>query len=240
MKIQWNKVTWYSTLLAAILFIGLPFLWLWVGVRYGEFIGRLNTLFALEGKNYPVQSSNGEEYYGNPAEWQTDQDSAGGFSIAYPIDFSIDQNYPATPSTDWRLGANGTAGVKALAITIPSAFEPQTNFVDATLTVGRSANGAAVAGCLVPDPTAGEDVATSTMAINGIAFTVFHSNDAGAGNLYDTTSYRTVHGGQCYALEYTVHSSQVANYPASYDLKPYNKAAVTGLFDRIVGTFKFL
>lgn len=76
--------------------------------------------------------------------------------------------------------------------------------------------------------------------MNGIVFTVFHSNDAGAGNYYETTSYRTLHAGQCYAIEYTIHSGQIANYPARYGLKPFDEAQLTDVLDRIVGTFKFL
>jgi hypothetical protein len=34
MKIQWNKVTWYSKLIAVILFVGVFFLGLWLGNSY--------------------------------------------------------------------------------------------------------------------------------------------------------------------------------------------------------------
>ena len=36
MKIHWNKVTWYSKLLALILFVALPFIGFCLGVRYGK------------------------------------------------------------------------------------------------------------------------------------------------------------------------------------------------------------
>ena len=75
--------------------------------------------------------------------------------------------------------------------------------------------------------------------INGIDFTVFHFSDAGAGNIYETTSYRTVHGGQCWAIEYTIHSSQIGNYPPKYGLQPFNEATLHDVLDRIAGTFKF-
>ena len=46
-------------------------------------------------------------YYNNPAEWQLDaNNTAGGFSIAYPLDFDIQDDYSAAPSTDWRLNAS--------------------------------------------------------------------------------------------------------------------------------------
>jgi hypothetical protein len=34
MTIQWNKVTWYSKLIALILFIALPFIGFYLGITY--------------------------------------------------------------------------------------------------------------------------------------------------------------------------------------------------------------
>jgi len=36
MSVQWTSVTWYSKLIALVLFVALPFLGFWLGVRYGE------------------------------------------------------------------------------------------------------------------------------------------------------------------------------------------------------------
>jgi hypothetical protein len=232
MKIEWRKVTWYSKLLALGLFVALPFIGFYYGTRYGETVALLQNPGA-------AQTATGTDYYHNAAAWQTDRDDRGGFSIAYPLDFQVDENYSTQPSTDWREGANGTPGNLSLTITIPKAFEPQTNFADAKLTVGRSGNNAAAADCLVPDAT-GANTRTSTIMANGIQFTAFHSAGAGAGNYYETTSYRTIHAGQCYAVEYTIHSTQIANYPPEYQLKPFDKAKLVDMLNRIVGTFKFL
>jgi hypothetical protein len=240
-NIQWNKVTWYSKLIAAAIFVILPFVGLYYGIQYGENIGQANQAAQMPAatSTMPQAGGSGSAYYTNTAEWQVGQSNNGGFSIAYPIDFSIDQNYSVTPSTDWRLGANSNPGNLYFTITVPSAFEPQTNFADAKLTVGASANNKAVADCLVADPSGGPPSATSTTTINGIQFTVFKSSDAGAGNYYETTSYRTVYSGQCYAIEYTVHSSQIGNYPPQYNLQPFDDNQITSLMDRIVGTFQF-
>lgn len=236
MKIAWNSVTWYSKLIALILFIALPFIGFWLGTQYGAASARLAS-------QQPVAtSSTPTPYYSDVAEWQTDSRQDGGFSIAYPIDFQADDNYSAKPSMDWRLDASGTPGEKMLTITIPKIFEPQTNFSDATLTVGKSANAAALADCLQPDQSggpAGANPATSTVNINGAAFWVFKFASAGAGNYYETTSYRTIHAGACYAVEYTIHSNQIANYPASYNLQPFDEAMVSDVLSRMVGTFNF-
>ena len=36
MKIQWNKVTWYSKVIAVVLFVGVFFLGLYLGKEYEE------------------------------------------------------------------------------------------------------------------------------------------------------------------------------------------------------------
>lgn len=233
MKIEWNKVTWYSKLVALALFVALPFIGFWFGIQYGPMGGvPLNN-------PQGTQTAMTSDYYHNVSEWQTDRNS-GIFSIAYPIDFNAQDSFSSTPSADWRLNANGTSGTTLFTLTISKAFEPQTNFDDAKLMVGRSGNSAAVAQCLTPDASGGPATATSNATINGISFTVFQSTGAGAGNFYETTSYRTVHAGQCYAVEYTIHSSQIANYPPEYHLSPFDKAKLTDVLDRIVGTFRFL
>ena len=220
MKIEWNSVTWYSKMLALALFVALPFIGFWYGMQYGASVGYL----AVQRDNAasvaaPTVSAadNGSEYYGNPAEWQSYSDTKGGFAISYPIDFPTDENYPSSPSTDWTILNDGTAsGVLSFTLTIPASFEPQTNFADAKLTVGWSGDSGAVTQCMAPAIGGGPSgSATSSVILGGMPFTVFHSNDAGAGNYYETTSYRTLRAGRCYAVEYTVHSSQIANYPAS-------------------------
>jgi hypothetical protein len=237
-NIEWNKVTWYSKLIALVIFIVLPFFGFWLGIQYGEMVAPLAVTSSSSGGS-SVTGPATSNYFSNVAEWQTDQRSDGGFSIAYPIDFQADDNYSMTALTDWRVGANGESGQKLLAITIPRIFEPQTNFADATLTVGKSSVQAAVAACLTPDQTAGPGAGMATTTINGIAFSIFKSSSAGAGNFYETTSYRTMHAGACYAVEYTIHSSQIGNYPPSYNLKPFDENQVAAVLDRMVGTFKF-
>ncbi len=239
-KIEWNKVTWYSKLLALILFVALPFLGFYYGMEYQK------TLLSIENisPDTAVSSSTQNlscvtEYYSNPAEWQVDANNSG-FSIAYPIDFDAQGSYLNLPSVDWRAGANNISGIKYFELTVPRAFEPQTNFIDTKFTIGASSDKSAVAQCMNADSSGGPAMATSTADVNGVQFTVFHSADAGAGNYYETTSYRTLHNSRCYALEYTVHSSQIANYPSSYNLRPFDEKKINSLMKNIIGTFKFV
>ncbi len=227
MKIVWNRVTPLSKFFALVLFVLLPFIGFWLGTQYGKALSLIN--------GTPGTSN----YYQSVASWQKDSNDPD-FSISYPIDFEYQDNYTGQPTTDWRVGASaGELGVNAFTLAIPRSFEPQTNFADAKLTVGHSENSAAVEHCMKQDQSGSTATPASTASINGTAFTVFHSSGAGAGNFYETTSYRTLHAGGCWAIEYTIHSTQIGNYPASYGLQPFNKTNVTDLLDRIVGTFNF-
>jgi len=246
MKFEWNKVTWYSKLLAFAFFVALPIAGFYLGILCGAArqqvidysVGMPSGNAAPAAASSSSQSQNENAYYKDVAVWQTDANNSG-WSIAYPLDFDIADNYAATPVDDWRAGTPSGSGLKLFTLTIPRAFEPQTNFADAVLNVGASDNAAAVEHCLVADPTGGQENAASTTTLNGVPFTVFNFSDVGAGNYYETTSYRTLRAGKCYAVEYTIHSSQIMNYPPEYQLKPFDEAEVKDVLDRIVGTFKF-
>jgi hypothetical protein len=129
--------------------------------------------------------------------------------------------------------------VKAFTLVVPKAFQPNTNFSEARLTVGYSASQTGQTGCLTPDPSGGPATATTSVSVNGTPFQVFSSEDAGAGNLYHTVSYRALRGGRCYAIEYTIHSTQLANYPAG-TVTAFDEAKVEALMSRIVNTFSFI
>ncbi len=239
MKIEFNKVTWYSKLIALIIFIVFPFVGFYWGVQYGEALQAVQSS-GITGATSRSQTSGPSEYYANPAEWQTDQNSSGGFSVAYPIDFEAQDNYSPSPTANWSLESNNTEGTQFFTLTVPSAFEPQTNFSDATLTIGSSRDASALQNCLNPGPITNPGDSTSTKTVNGIQFLVYHFTGVGAGNYYETTDYRTTHNGQCYSVEYTIHSAQIENYPASYNLRPFDDATVTAVLDRIVSTFRFM
>lgn len=246
-KIVWNKVTPFSKAVALALFIAMPFIGFWYGIQYGrafQLIQDQNT-----GKGAPnVNASAGSTpfpsygYYEDVLSWQTDSNNPG-FSIAYPLDFDTQDAYKPAPSPSWRTGsAPGETGITLFTLTIPRALEPQTNFADAKLTVGEGTNAAAAANCLEAGISEGggpQGASTSSETIDGVQFAVLHTTGAGAGNLYDITSYSALHGGKCWNIEYTVHSTQIGNYPPSYGLRPFEEAYVAGILERIAQTFKF-
>jgi hypothetical protein len=243
MRIQWNRVTWYSKLLALGLFIALPIMAFWFGFGEGKLVGAAKLAVPAPTATVVPSSSadpTGAEYYGNVAEWQAYTDTQGAYTITYPIDFPTTQNYTDATTTDWKMLGDPIVGTLGFTLTIPASFEPQTNFAEAKLTVGWSGGNASVPECLAPYVGGGPNgAATSSATVNGVTFAVVRATGAGAGNFYETTSYRAMHGGQCYAIEYTIHSGQIANYPASYNLRPFDEKPLTDLLERVVGTFKF-
>jgi len=114
---------------------------------------------------------------------------------------------------------------------------PNTNFSNAYLTVGASTVPKEITSCT--NPGSGE-VKEGMKDISGYPFTRFAKNGAAAGNLYETVSYRGLLDGDCYALEYTIHSTNIANYSPDQNIKEFDKAKVQNEFEKIIASFKFL
>lgn len=158
------------------------------------------------------------------------------FSFAYPAMFTLSGG-EAGYTTDWSVESTST-GLALVKVVIPQSFEPKTNFGDAKFTVGTSADPDAVKNCLVASAS-GSPVQESKVTINGVEYTKIASSGVGAGNLYETTSYRTVHKGQCYAIEYTIHSSNIGNYPTDSGITAFDKTKVQSVLEGIVQSFAF-
>jgi membrane-bound inhibitor of C-type lysozyme len=159
------------------------------------------------------------------------------FSLSYPSQFKLfggDFGY----SQDWSADTNDL-GLLLTEVYIPQTFfTTKTNFGDAKFTVGTSADPDAVKNCLVYNY--GPVGTTSEAMIGGREFTKMEFTDAGAGNYYDTTSYRTIYNNQCYAVEYTIHSSNIYNYSPDQGVTEFDKAAVTSVLEGIAQSFKFI
>lgn len=173
------------------------------------------------------------------SSWQTSRLDTAGFTVSYPPMTVAAVADGSTPTQNWNTDSQ-TKGVLALTLMVPQSFEPGTNFADAKLTVGYSSTTQALADCYKPLMSGGPAQATTTTTIGGITYMVTSGSDAGAGNLYDTTAYRTTHAGRCYSLDYTIHYTQLANYPASAGITQFDEAKVQTLMGNIVGTFTFL
>lgn len=165
----------------------------------------------------------------------TDQDKT--FSFEYSPVFSISGG--GIGYTQSWMQNSTDQGLLLVKATLPRSFEPKTNFSDATFTVGTSPSPDAVTKCLTA-PASGNGVQKSQVMLNGVQYTKFITSDAGAGNFYQTTSYRTMRDGQCYVVEYTIHSTNIGNYSPDQGIKAFNQAKVQALLEGMVQSFKFL
>lgn len=137
---------------------------------------------------------------------------------------------PTASTIDWKLDSKQKGTLFSRTI-ISKTYMPGTNFSNATLTIGRSGDATAVKSCIT---ASAYESKSDTVTISGYPFVSFVRGDAGAGNLYETTSYRSVIKGNCYAIEATTHSTNIGNYSPDQGIKEFNKAAVTAEFEKII------
>lgn len=198
------------------------------------------------GNNIGISSSTGEvlgetEMYTDPSEL---------FTFLYPKNIQGLKilKGAATNTNDWRVSPlDGELGKVHVSLIIPDSFEPNTNFRDVKMTIAFGANQKATDNCLSNSANgSGENVQTSTVNIGGtdgksggIPFKKTVFGDAGAGNYYETTSFKAVRAGQCISVEYTIHSTNVGSYPEEMNIKEFNKEKVKKTLDAIVDSIKF-
>lgn len=156
------------------------------------------------------------------------------FTFTFPANMSVAGIEPGY-GPNWTAPAT-TTGMVLAKVYLPKSFEPGTNFGDAWFTVGTSADAQSVADCTKNLSGA---VATTTALIGDTTFTKLLFGGAGAGNRYDTTSYRFVKDNQCYAVEYTIHYSVFENYPKGM-VKEFDEAKVTAALDEVARSFRFV
>ncbi len=211
------------------------------GVRYEKddivFVSKGNNSFLQENgvttydscvsnTTAPVVTTDGKKVF-------TDQGKT--FRFSYPKELVVSGGELGYTQS-WRNNTQ-TLGLSLAKVTIPRGSYPKTNFSEAWFTVGTSSDAQAIKDCLIP--TNGEQ-ATGTVTINSVTYSKFILGDAGAGNLYDTTSYRTLRNSQCYAIEYTIHSTNLGNYSPDQGIKQFDKVSVTNTLEAIVHSFTFL
>lgn len=156
------------------------------------------------------------------------------FTFTFPANMSVAGIEPGY-GPGWTAPAT-TTGMVLAKVYLPKSFEPGTNFGDAWVTVGTSADAQSVADCTKNLSGA---VATTTALIGDTTFTKLLFSGAGAGNRYDTTSYRFVKDNQCYAVEYTIHYGVLENYPKG-TVKEFDEAKVTAALDEVARSFRFV
>jgi membrane-bound inhibitor of C-type lysozyme len=215
------------------------------GIRYESTTTTTDTVFSGEGANANLMEGTVTTYQNCVAGSTTTSngmtvftDQGNSFHFTYPSSVTLSGS-SAGYSTDWMNGSQELGLVLAKA-TLPRTFQPKTNFSEATVLVGTSATPKAVANCAKAPATGGPAVAPVKVTINGTSFTKVSTSDAGAGNLYQTTSYRTVRNNQCYVVEYTIHSSNIGNYSPDQGITAFDAQKVQNVLERIVQSFTFI
>jgi hypothetical protein len=166
-------------------------------------------------------------------------DPGNRFTFVYPKNLTVTGPVSAK-TTMWRQNATTTGNLLA-TIVVPKSYMPGTNFSETKFTVGVSNDKAELGGSGCPTGInfaegSGDAIAVT---IHNQTYTKITRSEGAAGNVYQTTSYFTVRGGSCYALEYTIHSTNIANYPASQGIKEFDKAKIETMFDNLIKTFIF-
>lgn len=162
------------------------------------------------------------------------RNDAGGFEFGY--DSKIAAQVLNTQDFSWENYASDPGTLFAI-FSIPKEFEPQTNFGDARFTVGASNDNLAVGNCFKE----GNSMQKSGVeTLNGIDFTVFKGTGAGAGNFYEVTSYRTLHAGRCFVVEFMIHSTNIYNYPPEAGIKEFDEGKVLEVLGEMLNSFRFL
>jgi hypothetical protein len=160
------------------------------------------------------------------------------FTFVYPKDFAVSGS-PNVKTKSWRIDTT-TTGYQIAVVTIPKSYMPGTNFSDAKLTIGVSNDKAELGGAGCPAGIKfNETGGASAVTIHGQTYTKVVRKEAAAGNLYETTSFFTVRDGDCYAIEYTIHSTNIANYPAEQGIKEFDKEKIVSVLENIVKSFTF-
>ncbi len=216
------------------------------GIRYEIGAGTSNSVeFDSEGENaFLVENgtqtltnclAGTNKKLGNALSTFTDQSNL--FSFSYPSSVTISGSGIGY-SSSWMVNTTVLGMILAKA-TLPSSFEPKTNFANAVFTVGTSADPTALADCL-SNTSGDQSIKGTSVTINGTHYEKFISMDVGAGNIYQTTSYRTLKNNQCYAIEYTIHSVNIANFSSDQGISTFDQTKVENLFEGIVQSFTFL
>jgi len=205
MTLEWNKVTWYSKLLAVILFV----LTFYIGFNLGKETAEINSNIITEPKSTNQNLS------------QTYSNSAKGFSIRYPSDFTVDDTYKYQ-----ELGpGKDIPGVK---FTIPLSMKTGTNLgSDSYVSVEEILKTQTCTASLFLDQGK-----THALTDGNVTYSVASSTGAGAGNRYEETVYATPITDGCLAIRYFIHYSVLENYPLG-TVKQFNKQALLNQFGAI-------
>lgn len=181
-------------------------------------------------KPVAVDTDTSDGFTQSSSEVKRYTDSAGTFSFTYNPKFSVVESEKKL-ANDWRLDAD-TPGTLLVTLSVPKSYIPGTNFSEAKVTYGRSADPVAISTCMEDSNPYGFLHTDTTLA--GYPAKRYVMSDAGAGNRYDTVSYRAILDGDCYAIEYTIHSTNIGNYSPDQGIVEFDKNKIQAELEAII------
>lgn len=153
-----------------------------------------------------------------------------GFTVQYPA--------TAIPSASDISAFLALTQTPVTSFVLPDSMYEGTNLAEAGVYVGATTSPAIVSACTQPSANLNEK-SLGTVTINSTDFAVFTSADAGAGNFYESRSYRRVNNGTCLEFNELLHSGNIANYTPGQVVE-FDHAKFSGILDAIVRTYQNL
>ena len=147
----------------------------------------------------------------------------------------IDKNN--TFSFDYNPLFNATEDKEGVSVLVPKSYMPGTNFSEASLKVTKSNDADVLKTCMEKIPDA--KIIGSKILLDGVPFVGFGATDAGAGNFYETITYKGLAEGNCYTIAYTIHSTNIGNYSPDQGIKEFDKVKIQTELESIVSSIKF-
>ena len=148
-----------------------------------------------------------------------------GISFRYSDLFTINTANEGT-YLSWG-GTESIAAKSLVSIRLPKSFQPQTNFSEGIITV-YVAEG-------VADKCLTAQVGETAAETQG-EWSVFTAGDAGAGNYYESTNYRTVKNNSCIMVESLIHSTSLGAYDPSQGIVAFDKEEVKAVLAEVIAT----
>ncbi|MDE2071568.1 MAG: MliC family protein [Patescibacteria group bacterium] len=191
-------------------------------------------VFWSKGNGAMVLENNTEQTYKGCIEVPKDpgrlpqiyHDGAGGVVVRYPSDWSVNDAYQYT-----NLGPGKTIG--GVKFSVSTSTRQGTNLAgDSGISIEQLpiAQGKECTANLFLDPQFG--VKTSTVADNGVDYSVATTTDAAVGNRYEESVWALPGTNPCVAVRYFIHYGAIENYPPGV-VREFDRNALVGTFDSI-------
>ena len=161
--------------------------------------------------------------------WPVYRNAKSGYAISYPRGWRVDTSH------DYQALGPGK-DIYGTAFVVSPGTTAGTNLSNDSYLAVESLPGTAA--CTADEFLDDADQAgVHTETDNGIAWSVEHGNDAGAGNFYDETVYALRGPHSCLAIRYFIHSTNIANYTPG-TVTEFDKTKLLTTFDRMRASFR--